>query len=194
VTFTDDADYEQTLTSAATVAVAPPPNTEPTGLPAVTGTPQVGETLTVDTSAINDADGMEESVFLYQWLAKNSIVTLELVGEHHPTYTPSPAEEGFAIMVRVTFNDDRGHSETLTSAATVAVARPPNYEPTGLPAITGTPQVGETLTADTSAIDDADGLTNVAYQYQWLGNQSVLDANTGTYYYINVEPSMTPTG
>ena len=187
VSFTDDAHNQESRTSAPTVAVAPPPNTLPTGVPAITGTPQVGETLTVDTSEINDADGMEESVFLYQWLAKNSIVTLELVGEHKPTYTPSPAEEGFAIMVRVTFTDDRGHSETLTSAATVAVARPPNYEPTGLPAISGTPQVGETLTADTSAIDDADGLTNVAYQYQWLGNQSVLDANTGTYYYINVE-------
>ena len=187
VSFTDDANNQESRTSAPTVAVAPPPNTLPTGVPAITGTPQVGETLTVDTSEINDADGMEESVFLYQWLAKNSIVTLELVGEHKPTYTPSPAEEGFAIMVRVTFTDDRGHSETLTSAATVAVARPPNYEPTGLPAISGTPQVGETLTADTSAIDDADGLTNVAYQYQWLRNQSVLDANTGTYYYINVE-------
>ena len=187
VSFTDDANNQESRTSAATVAVAPPPNTLPTGLPTINGTPQVGETLTVDTSAINDADGMEESDFLYQWLAKNSTVTLELVGEHNPTYTPSPAEEGFAIMVRVTFTDDRWHSETLTSAATVAVARPPNYEPTGLPAITGTPQVGETLTADTSAIDDADGLTNVAYQYQWLGNQSVLDANTGTYYYINVD-------
>ena len=187
VSFTDDAHNQESRTSAPTVAVAPPPNTLPTGVPAITGTPQVGETLTVDTSAINDADGMEESVFLYQWLAKNSTVTLELVGEHHPTYTPSPAEEGFAIMVRVNFTDDRGHSETLTSAATVAVARPPNYEPTGLPAISGTPQVGETLTADTSVIDDADGLTNVAYQYQWLRNQSVLDANTGTYYYINVE-------
>ena len=187
VSFTDDANNQESRTSAPTVAVAPPPNTPPTGVPAITGTPQVGETLTVDTSEINDADGMEESVFLYQWLAKNSIVTLELVGEHNPTYTPSPAEEGFAIMVRVTFTDDRGHSETLTSAATVAVARPPNYEPTGLPAISGTPQVGETLTADTSAIDDADGLTNVEYQYQWLGNQSVLNANTGTYYYINVD-------
>ena len=187
VSFTDDANNQESRTSAPTVAVAPPPNTLPTGVPTINGTPQVGETLTVDTSAINDADGMEESVFLYQWIAKGSIVTLELVGEHNPTYTPSPAEEGFAIMVRVTFTDDRGHSETLTSAATVAVARPPNYEPTGLPAISGTPQVGETLTADTSAIDDADGLTNVAYQYQWLGNQSVLDANTGTYYYINVD-------
>ena len=187
VSFTDDANNQESRTSAATVAVAPPPNTLPTGLPTINGTPQVGETLTVDTSAIDDPDGMEESDFLYQWLARNSIVTLELVGEHHPTYTPSPAEEGFAIMVRVTFTDDRGHSETLTSAATVAVARPPNYEPTGLPAISGTPQVGETLTADTSAIDDADGLTNATFEYQWLGNQSVLDANTGTYYYINVE-------
>ena len=187
VSFTDDANNQESRTSAPTVAVAPPPNTLPTGVPAITGTPQVGETLTVDTSEINDADGMEESVFLYQWLAKNSIGTLELVGGHHPTYTPSPAEEGFAIMVRVTFTDDRGHSETLTSAATVAVARPPNYEPTGLPAISGTPQVGETLTADTSAIDDADGLTNVAYSYQWLGDQSVIDENTGTSYYVNVE-------
>ena len=187
VSFTDDANNQESRTSAPTVAVAPPPNTLPTGVPAITGTPQVGETLTVDTSAINDADGMEESVFLYQWLAKNSTVTLELAGEHNPTYTPSPAEEGFAIMVRVTFTDDRGHSETLTSAATVAVARPPNYEPTGLPAVTGTPQVGETLTADTSAIDDADGLTNVAYSYQWLGSQSVIDENTGTGYYTNVE-------
>ena len=187
VSFTDDANNQESRTSAATVAVAPPPNTLPTGVPAINGTPQVGETLTVDTSAINDADGMEESDFLYQWLAKNSDGTRELSGEHNPTYTPSPAEEGFAIMVRVTFTDDRGHSETLTSAATVAVARPPNYEPTGLPAISGTPQVGETLTADTSAIDDADGLTNATFEYQWLGNQSVLDANTGTYYYINVD-------
>ena len=75
----------------------------------------------------------------------------------------------------------------MTSAATVAVAPPPNTEPTGLPAVTGTPQVGETLTADTSAIDDADGLTNATFEYQWLHNQSVVDANTGTSYYINVE-------
>ncbi len=187
VSFTDDANNQESRTSAPTVAIETPPNIQPTGVPTINGTPQVRRPLTVDTSEIADADGMEESVFLYQWLAKNSTVTLELAGEHNPTYTPSPAEEGFAIMVRVTFTDDRGHSETLTSAATVAVARPPNYEPTGLPAISGTPQVGETLTADTSAIDDADGLTNATFEYQWLHNQSVLDANTGTYYYINVD-------
>ena len=188
VSVTDDANNQESRTSARTMPIELPPNILPTGLPTINGTPQVRRPLTVDTSEITDADGMEESVFLYQWLAKNSEVTRELAGEHSPTYTPSPAEEGFAIMVRVTFTDDRGHDESLTSAATTAViAADFNTEPTGLPTISGTPQVGDTLTADTSAIDDDDGLTNVAYRYQWLGNQSVLDANTGTYYYTNVD-------
>ena len=188
VSFLDDANNAESRTSAPTVAIEPPPNIQPTGTPTISGTPQVRRTLTVDTSEINDADGMEESVFRYQWLASNSDVTRELAGENSPTYTPSPAEEGFAIMVRVTFTDDRGHDESLTSAATTAViAADFNTEATGLPLINGTPQVGETLTADTSAIDDVDGLTNVAYRYQWLGDQSVLDANTGTTYYINVD-------
>ena len=42
-----------------------------------------------------------------------------------------------------------------------------NNSATGAPTISGTPQVGETLTADTSDIDDEDGLTNVTYRYQW---------------------------
>ena len=188
VSFTDDAHNQESRTSAATVAIEPPPNIQPTGTPTISGTPQVRRPLTVDTSEIADADGMEESVFSYQWLASNSEVTRELAGENSLTYTPSPAEEGFAIMVRVTFTDDRGHDESLTSAATTAViAADFNTEATGLPLINGTPQVGETLTADTSAIDDVDGLTNVSYRYQWLHNQSVVDANTGTYYYTNVD-------
>ena len=173
VSFTDDADYEQTLTSAATVAVAPPPNTEPTGLPAVTGTPQVGETLTADTSAIDDADGLTNATFEYQWLHNQSVVdantgtyyyiNVEMPGETGSTYTLAPADKGRTFAVRVSFTDDRGHSESLTSGSTVIVAARPNSEPTGLPAITGTPQVGQTLTADTSAIDDEDGLENAVF-------------------------------
>ena len=43
-----------------------------------------------------------------------------------------------------------------------------NNDATGAPTITGTPRVGEVLTADTSAIEDDDGLSNVSYAYQWL--------------------------
>ena len=198
VSFTDDRGYSETLTSAATEAVvAAAPNSEPTGLPAVNGTPQVGETLTADTSAIDDPDGLENVSYRYQWISSqaviddvtgtSNIVSIEIPGETGQTYTLIPDDEGSTFQVRVTFTDDADYEQTLTSAATVAVARPPNTEPTGLPAVTGTPQVGETLTADTSSIDDADGLTNATFEYQWLHNQSVVDANTGTSYYINVE-------
>ena len=198
VSFTDDRGYSETRTSAATEAVAAvAPNSEPTGLPSISGTPRIGETLTADTSAIDDPDGLENVIYEYQWVrtrtviddvtGTSNILSIEIPGETGQTYTLIPDDEGSTFQVKVSFTDDADYEQTLTSAATVAVAPPPNTEPTGLPAVTGTPQVGETLTADTSAIDDADGLTNATFEYQWLHNQSVVDANTGTSYYINVE-------
>ena len=188
VSFTDDANNAESRTSTATVAVAPRPNRAPTGAPTINGTPQVRRTLTVDTSEIADADGMETAVFRYQWLAATDSFTLEFQGENSPTYTLTPGTEGLAIKVKVFYTDDRGHTETLISEATEAViAAEPNSEPTGLPTISGTPQVGETLTADTSAIEDGDGLTNVAYRYQWVSSKSVIDADTGVVYILTLE-------
>ena len=75
MTFTDDADNQETLTSAATVEVAAKPNTAPTGLPTISGTPQVDQTLTADTSGITDADGLTNVSFEYQWLAGGSDIS-----------------------------------------------------------------------------------------------------------------------
>ena len=188
VSFTDDANNAESRTSAATVAVAPRPNSPPTGAPTINGTPQVRRTLSVDTSSIADADGMEYAVFRYQWLADTEFATLEFHGENSPTYTLTPLSKGLAIKVKVFYTDDRGHTETLISEATEAViAAEPNSDPTGLLTISGTPQVGETLTADTSAIEDGDGLTNVSYRYQWVGSKSVIDADTGVSYILAIE-------
>ena len=43
-----------------------------------------------------------------------------------------------------------------------------NTPATGAPTITGTAQVGQTLTAVTTGIMDDDGLNNVSYTYQWM--------------------------
>ena len=77
----------------------------------------------------------------------------------------------------VSFTDDHGYLESLTSAATAQVSQPPNQAATGLPTITGTPQVGETLSADTSGIGDANGLTGVQFAYQWIRNDGNSDTN-----------------
>ena len=50
----------------------------------------------------------------------------------------------------------------MTSEATAAVEPAPNTPATGLPTIGGTARVGETLSADVTAIADGDGLTNAA--------------------------------
>ena len=58
--------------------------------------------------------------------------------------------------------------------------RRPNSEAEGGPTITGTAQVGETLTADTSGIEDDDGLDSVSYSYQWIRVDGATESNIGS--------------
>ena len=152
-------------------------NSPATGAPTISGTPQVGETLTADTSAITDEDGLENVSYSYQWIVNDGTEDADIEDATDSTYIPSVSDVGKTIKVKVSFTDDADNDETLTSAATEAVAAKPNSEPTGLPAITGTPQVGVTLTADTSAISDEDGLDDVSFSYQWIVNDGNSDAD-----------------
>ena len=185
VSFTDDAGKGETLTSEATdaVAAAAASNTPATGTPTISGTAQVGETLTADTSGIADTDGLENATFSYQWLADEA----EIVRATDSTYTLADTDAGKTIKVQVSFTDEAGHDETLTSAATedVAAAPQPNSPATGAPTISGTLQVGETLTADTSGIADEDGMDNAAFTYQWLADDADISGATGSTYALS---------
>ena len=86
-------------------------------------------------------------------------------------------DEGKTIKVTVSFTDAEGNHETLTSDPTGEVEAKPNIRATGAPAIDGIARVGETLTADTSGIDAADELTNVAFSYQWVRHDGGSDSN-----------------
>ena len=146
----------------------PEDNSPATGTPTISGTARVGETLTADTSGISDADGLTNATFSYQWLADDT----DISGATGSTYTLVSADEDKAVKVRVSFTDDAGNDETLTSAATTAVASKPNSPATNAPAIMGTVRVGGTLTADTSGISDDDGLNNATFSYQWLADDA----------------------
>ena len=153
--------------------VVPPANTAPTGLPAISGTWRVGETLTASADEIADADGLENATFAHQWVSNDGTSDTDIEGATDSTYELVAADEGKNIKVRVTFTDDGGTEETLVSEATDAV----NTAPTGLPAISGTAQVGETLTASADEIADADGLENATFAYQWLSNNGETDTD-----------------
>ena len=168
VSFTDDASNAEMRTSATTAAVAAAANNPATGVPTITGTAQVGETLTAVTTGIMDADGLTSPTYAYQWIRVISSVDADIAGATSSTYTLVAANEGATIKVRVTFTDDASNPETRTSAATAPVAAAANNPATGAPTITGTAQVGETLTAVTTGIMDADGLASPTYAYQWI--------------------------
>ena len=159
-------------------------NSAATGAPTITGTAQVGETLTADTSGIADDDGLTNASYTYQWVSNDGTSDSDIADAAASVYTLAAADVGKTIKVRVVFTDDAGNEESLTSAATseVVAAATPNSPATGTPAITGTAQVGEALTAATTGIADPDGLTNATFGYQWLADDAEISAATGSSY------------
>ena len=153
-------------------------NSAATGVPTITGTLQVGTTITAGTSDISDADGLTGVAYTYQWLADD----VDITGATGSTYSLADSDETAAIKVQVSFTDDAGNNETLTSAATAAVTAAPNNQASGQPTITGTTTTGSTLTAVTSGITDADGMDNAVFSYQWLRADAAISTATASTY------------
>ena len=102
--------------SAITVPGPTPTNTAATGQPTITGSTTVRGTLTAGTSGISDANGVENASFAYQWITSDGGTDTDIVSATGSTYTVASADEGNAVKVRVSFTDDDGFSESLTSA------------------------------------------------------------------------------
>ena len=100
----------------------PPLNSPATGVPTISGTAKVWETLTVHTDGIADFDGIDISTFSYQWLADDA----DISGATGSSYTLASADAGKTIKVRVNFSDDAGNDETRISNPTEEIG-PPDY-------------------------------------------------------------------
>ena len=108
------------LTTTVSAMVAGPDgaaNAPATGAPAIAGRLRVGEILSALTWGIADEDGLEEAEFAHQWLRGDA----DIAGATGYRYTLADSDEGRTIRVRVTFTDDAGNEESLTSAPTEPV-------------------------------------------------------------------------
>jgi len=140
---------------------AAPVNTVP---PAIAGTPTVGQTLTASDGTWSNAP----TSFAYQWLRCNGGGNncANVANGTQKTYTLVGADAGNTMRVRVTATNADG-SNSAQSAQTAAVApatvsaAPKNTAP---PTISGTPKVGQTLTADPGSWSG--NPTSFAYQWQ----------------------------
>ena len=97
----------------ATTSMGQRANSPATGGPGITGTVRAGETLTATTDGIEDEDGLTGAVFAYQWVQSGA----DIEGAASSTYTVTGDDEGKPIQVRVTFTDDAGNAESVTSYA-----------------------------------------------------------------------------
>ena len=97
------------------------PNDPPTGRPTISGTAEVGFTLTASTDGIADLDGLP-STFGYQWVRVDDTTEMDIEGATSRTYILTPDDEGKWIKVAVSFTDSNGTDESLTSEATGRVA------------------------------------------------------------------------
>ena len=76
----------------------------------------------------------------------------------------------------------------LSNAVSATVSGPSNTAATGAPTITGEARVGETLTASTADIEDADGLSGATFAFQWVsvdgGAEDDIAGATGASYVL----------
>ena len=177
---TDDSGSAYTMTIDVTAV-----NTPATGAPTITGTAQVGRTLTAVTTGIADANGLTSPTYTYQWIRVNGS-DADIAAANSSTYTLVDADLGKTIKVKVSFTDDASNSEMRTSAATATVTAaitvsyvPLGYEVTeGVGSIdlrisvtshptAGTPQAFEVL------LSTADGTATAADDYVVVSGQLI---------------------
>ena len=206
-----EGDLHPSLTSDATTTVVAATaesmvNSPATGAPTVTGTPAIYTELTSDVSGIADADGLTNVSYRYRWFINDGTSDVDygiyyafngdpLRGwsESLDYHWVSSSDPDKTLGVRVTFLDDAGNWETLTSSPTPPLGPKQNSPATGEPTIKGAARVGETLTADVSSIRDANRFDSWSgrrwlgsasripgpgtFRYQWIRNDGASDAD-----------------
>ena len=158
--------------------------------------PKIHNSLTVNVYNLRDADGVPfYNPKTYRWfrvdpetLAEEEVLDPITIPGLKDSYVPKKADFGKSLKVQVSFYDSFDSLETLTSPLTLPVERGHQYTPTGSPVITGTVQVGETLSVDTSGISDRNGIDHSALTYQWIANDGTEDTDiqdaTGSTYIL----------
>jgi len=155
------AGYTGSVTSEPTNVVTDPSLPALTGTVSISGTAAVGQTLTADTSALGGT-----GTITYQWKRGSAVIGTS------GTYAVAAADIGSTITVTVTRSGNSGH---VTSDPTDVIIDPSLPALTGTVSISGTAAVGQTLTADTSALGGTGTIT-----YQWKRGSAVI-GTSGTY-------------
>ncbi|PSN14881.1 hypothetical protein C7293_09610 [filamentous cyanobacterium CCT1] len=130
VSYTDGGGTLETVLSNATASVANV-NDSPTGSITTNGTATQKAVLTVNTSALADADGL--GTLNYQWQQSTDGITwTAITGATASTFALTQAQVGQFVRSQVSYTDGGGTLETVFSNATATTIENVNDAPGGL--------------------------------------------------------------
>ncbi len=134
----------------------------------------IEESTVTITPNITDIDGLTNVTYFYTWYADDTIIE----GNTSNAITFTEDQIGQVIRFKVTFEDDRGHEEFITSEShTVAMIE--NRSASAGFTFTGDFEEQQMVTV-TPNITDADGIENIDLTYQWYADDELLNGITGT--------------
>ena len=91
-------------------------NVGATGKTTIDGTARTGETLTATVAGIADVNGLDADTFSYRWiLVEIDATQTEIDGATKATYTLNDDDLDKTVKVKVSFTDDHGFAESVTS-------------------------------------------------------------------------------
>jgi surface antigen len=157
-------------TSAQTVATAPGTQTVTTQ-PALSGTAQVDQVLTVDPGAY----APKPTTVALQWLADG----VPIPGATATTYTPTQDDAEKRLSVRVT-TATAGYTTLATTTAPTDPVLAPDITVAQPGGVEGSLLVGETLTADPGVLEPRDAKAT----YVWMRDGQPMPAFTGPKYVV----------
>ena len=134
-----------------------------TGTLTVAGRAEVGAVLHGVLTGLADADGLpDELSYSWEWIRVDGSTETAISGATGDSYTLTARDRGKPVRVKVTFQDDTGATETLTSAATATVGAATTAAPAcPAPILAGRRQV-------------------------WTGDVTVADLGSGKYGYTKL--------
>jgi len=179
-----------TSTQTAVIASAP----LNTVIPTITGTTTVGQTLTADAGTWT---GTPTPTFTYQWrrcdAAGNSCA--DIVSATTSTYVLAVADIGATLRVAVTGTNSVGNATAVSTQTAIVATAPAAPANTTLPTISGTAQVGQSLTASPGTWT---GFPAPTFTYQWrscdsAGNNcaDIAGATASTYTLVSGDATHT---
>jgi len=129
--------------------------------PSVGGTAREGETLTADPGAWQNSP----TRFRYQWQRCDSAGNHCTAVSGSSTRKATVADVGHTLRVQVTASNRYGSTVALSNASAVVASVGQGPASSSPPTITGSAQVGQTLTASPGSWS---GTTPISFAYQWL--------------------------